>query len=31
MSGLQASFSIPDPLFRGITIRGYWVAHELHT
>lgn len=31
MSGLGASFSIPDPLFRGVTIRGYWVAHELHT
>ena len=27
MSGLEASFSIPDPLFRNVTIKGFWVVH----
>ncbi|EFN59884.1 hypothetical protein CHLNCDRAFT_59525 [Chlorella variabilis] len=29
MSGLTASFSIPDPLFRGVTIRGYWINNHI--
>ena len=26
MSGLTATFSIPDPLFRGVTIKGFWLT-----
>lgn len=25
MSGLQATFSIPDPLFRGVVLKGFWL------
>jgi trans-2-enoyl-CoA reductase len=29
MSGLEMTVSIPDPLFRGVTIKGWWLAHYM--
>ena len=30
MSGLGASFSIPDLLFRGVVLKGFWLVTWLH-